>query len=133
MSKVVIFGSRGMMDFQILCEAVKESGFDISEVVSGCCKDSPDELGEKWGFENGIPIKYFPAKWEDLEAPNAVIRVRKNGRRYNVRAGHDRNKLMALYGDKGIGLWDGTSSGTEDMIKALRGLNKEVYVKRVRL
>jgi hypothetical protein len=46
-----------------------------------------------WRHE-GIIEKPYPAKWDDLDVPGAVIRTRAKGRRYNVVAGFQRNQQM---------------------------------------
>ena len=47
--KVIIAGSRGVEDYALVEEAVKQSGFDITEVVSGTAR-GVDLLGEHWAF-----------------------------------------------------------------------------------
>jgi hypothetical protein len=45
----------------------------------------------------GIEQELHPARWDDLDAPGAVIR-HKNGRPYNARAAHARNAAMVAAG-----------------------------------
>ena len=70
--KVIIAGGRDFDRMTALLQAIKTSGFGISEVVSGACrvkKQDPyafasgaDGLGEKWALVNGIPVKRFYAE-----------------------------------------------------------------------
>ena len=93
--KVIIAGSRTIYDMEELKKAIEESQFDITEVVCGGCA-GVDLLGERWAFDHGKPVKYFPANWE------------KHGKA----AGPLRNQEMAQDGEALILLWDGTSRGS---------------------
>ncbi|TVR45941.1 MAG: DUF2493 domain-containing protein [Planctomycetota bacterium] len=97
--KVIIAGSRGIADKTVLNDAIQESGFAITEVVSGCAK-GVDKLGEEWATENNIPIKRFKTRW-----------VHRG-------SGLDNNKKMIDYADAAIILWDGVSKGTKHMIQS---------------
>jgi hypothetical protein len=115
--KVIIAGGRDFKDYEKLKKAIEQSGWDITEVVSGCAPGA-DKLGERWAKENEVPVKPFPAEWDNLKAEGARIKVNKWGKKYNANAGHDRNEQMAVYVGKDGGLiaMDG-GSGTNDMKK----------------
>lgn len=106
-----IFGSNGLVAVE---EAVRRSGFEITEVVSGMAK-GVDTLGEEWANERGIPIKGKPANWE----------------KFGRAAGPIRNGEMALYADALIAVWDGKSAGTRDMISQMKRNKKPVFVYNV--
>lgn len=109
--KVIIAGCRYINDAEPLVEAIRDSKFNITEVVSGNAK-GVDTLGEQWAVENKVPIILFPANWE----------------LYNKAAGFIRNKQMAEYADALIAIWDGVSKGTESMIKLAEKNGLKVYV-----
>jgi YspA, cpYpsA-related SLOG family len=109
--KVIIAGSRGITSISILKDAIFQSDFLISEVVSGCAQ-GVDSLGELWANENGVPISRFPADWD----------------RFGRAAGMYRNSEMAEYADAAIILWDGSSRGTLDMIDKMRRARKPMEV-----
>jgi DNA polymerase I len=125
------------------CKFLKEisgdihpKGFKIGEVVCGMAPGA-DSLGYEWAKENGIPVAEFPADWDNLDVPNAVIRTRKDGKKYNAIAGHMRNEKMAEYahaeGDGAlIAIWDGQSRGTRDMIDRAKKLKMKVYVSKIK-
>lgn len=79
----VIAGGR---DFQLLLphfqwlDHLKDSAFDITEVVSGCAPGA-DAGGEEWAKLRNIPVKRFPAEWD----------------RHGRAAGPLRNEAMAKY------------------------------------
>lgn len=109
--KVVIAGSRSITDYNIVKQAIEESGFNITEVVSGTA-NGVDKLGEKYAIENNIPIKRFPADWN----------------RHGKSAGYKRNEEMAIYCDAVIAIWDGISNGTRHMINLAAKHNKPVFI-----
>lgn len=128
--KVIIAGSRSIVDFDTVCKAVEASGFEITEVVSGKA-NGVDALGENWAEANDIPVKGFPANWKNVRAKGAVIRSNKYGK-YNAVAGILRNQRMAKYADALIAVWDGVSTGTSNMIKEMEKLGKPVFVYEVK-
>jgi hypothetical protein len=112
--KVIIAGSRDITDFKVVLYAMDKCGFAVTEVVSGRCRGA-DKLGEEWASLKGIPVKPFPAKWNE------------NG--YFVRnAGFKRNQEMAIYADALVALWDGQSKGTKHMIDTANARHLKVFV-----
>jgi len=109
--KTIIAGSRDITDYSLVLKAIKKSGFNITEVVSGKAK-GVDTLGEQYAKEHNIKIKEFPADWKNL----------KNA------AGPIRNKQMGDYADSLIAVTNG-SKGTQHMIDyaTSRGLRVFVY------
>lgn len=114
--RVIIAGSRDIVDPGIVDEAVRESGFEITEVVSGGAR-GVDRMGEAWARKHGIPVKVFPADWD------------KNGKS----AGPIRNEEMAKYAEALIAIWDGYSRGTDNMIDRASAWNRKTYVRKVDL
>lgn len=110
--KTIIAGSRGIDEYQLVVEAIQESGFKITEIVSGEAR-GPDTLGEQWGQAHGIPIARFPAKWDV----------------HGKSAGFIRNNLMSSYAEALVAVWDGKSRGTRHMIESARKKGLKVYVK----
>jgi hypothetical protein len=58
--KIIIAGSRSMTDPSIVDDAIRDSRFQITEVVSGGAT-GVDTLAEIWAEQKGIPVKRFPA------------------------------------------------------------------------
>lgn len=109
--KVIIAGSRSITDYSVVAEAVEKSGFEITEVVSGCA-GGVDRLGEKWAKNHKIPIKKFPAQWS----------------KYGKSAGYVRNGAMARYADALIAVWDGVSRGTKHMMDLAKKEGVKFYI-----
>ena len=111
--KVIIAGSRGFSDFQLLyakCEEIL-ANVDEVEIVSGTARGA-DKLGEHYASLKGHSVIQFPADWD------------KHGRA----SGYIRNKEMADYSDCLIAFWDGESRGTKHMIDLAteRGLSVHI-------
>ena len=112
--RTIIAGSRENTDFLLVKKAIEESGFDITEVVSGTCR-GVDQHGEDWAEGHGIPITKFPADWNT----------------YGKKAGYIRNKEMADYADALIAVWDGKSKGTKITIDLAHNYGLSVFVYRI--
>lgn len=111
---VIIAGSRHFHDQDVVDQAVKDSGFDITCVVSGVAK-GVDILGELWAQAQGICIRSFPADWKE------------HGRA----AGPIRNKEMARVADALIALPCPCSRGTRSMIKLAERYGLKIFVREV--
>jgi hypothetical protein len=121
--KVIIAGGRDFTNYNLLkskCDKILSNQKDI-EIISGEASGA-DKLGEQYSEENNLKLKTFPANWNDFSEP-CKIKYRKNGSKYNALAGHVRNQKMADYADALIAFWDGSSTGTKDMIDRAKKSN----------
>lgn len=109
--KVIIAGIRRLTNYAAVLRAVEQSGFTITEVVSGCATGA-DTLGERWAKENHIPVKKFQADWDA----------------HGKAAGPIRNRQMAAYGEALIAIWDEMSPGTRNMISEAKKRGLPTYV-----
>lgn len=109
--KVIIAGSRSITNAATVANAIKESGFPVSEVVSGGAR-GVDKIGEFYAAIDKIPIKQFIPDWDGLGKV----------------AGFIRNQAMADYADALIAVWDGKSRGTKDMIDRATKKGLKVFV-----
>ncbi len=93
--KIIIAGGR---DYTLNSTdyAMLDTFTSITEVVCGCARGA-DTGGKLWAEAKGIPVKEFPADWEN------------NGKA----AGHIRNAEMADYADGAV-LFPG-GAGTKNM------------------
>lgn len=124
MVKLVIAGSRGITDITPVKEAAEESPWDIDENYPSTCKVEEIVHGGAKGVDTsanqlaeslGIPVRIFEPDWDEL----------------GKSAGPARNKEMAEYGDCLVAIWDGSSSGTRNMITVALHEGLDVYVKQV--
>ncbi|HLI50195.1 MAG TPA: DUF2493 domain-containing protein [Thermomicrobiaceae bacterium] len=111
-TRVIVAGSRGITDLNLVERAIQRSGLTVDEVVSGGAR-GVDQLGEQWARQHGLPVRRFPADWV----------------RHGKAAGYRRNEEMAAYATHLVAIWDGMSRGTKHMIQTAkrRGLPVHVY------
>ena len=112
--KVIIAGSRTITDPLELEAAIKDSGFQITEVISGGAQGI-DSLGAAWAQLNNIPCGFFLPDWE------------KHGKA----AGPIRNSLMAAEAEALILVWDGVSRGSQDMLNKATSKGLKVHTRVV--
>jgi len=115
--KVIVAGSRSITCAAFVDRAIRQSGFEITEVVCGMAM-GVDLLGKDWADEHHIPVKEMPADWRPDE-------------KYDRGAGFRRNERMVEYAEALIAIWDGESHGTKHMIELALEKGFQVYVYRV--
>ena len=113
--RVIIAGSRSIENYSILLDAIDESGFQVTTVISGRAK-GVDRMGETYAYLRGLTIDVFPADWD------------KHGKA----AGYIRNSEMAEHADALIAIWDGKSKGTKNMIEIAKRKGLKVFVKEIK-
>ena len=128
--KCIIAGSRNINDYDLVEQAIKESGFKIDEVVCGEA-NGVDRIGKLIAANNNIKIKSFPANWEDLTETPQKLKTNKFGRTYNILAGFNRNERMASYSSHLICIHN-YSNGSLNMIKLAKENNLIIYEKIVK-
>lgn len=110
--RTIIAGSRSFTDYEEVLGIVADSGFIITQVVSGDAI-GVDTVGIQIAEDYGIPFVRFPADWD------------RYGRK---RAGAIRNKQMAENADALIAVWNGFSSGTKNMINIANKMGLLVHI-----
>jgi len=129
--KLIIAGSRSLdlslKDLKFILEDFKVPMMIVTEIVSGAAKGI-DSLGIEYAISEGIPYKEFHPEWENLDVPGAVIRTNSYGKKYNAKAGHDRNFQMAQYADRAVVIMNRNSKGSLNMIDCMNKALKQVYI-----
>ena len=112
--RVIIAGSRGFNDYQILSESCDYFLKNKKNVViiSGHAVGA-DQLGEQYAKERGYTLEIYPADWKT----------------YGRSAGFKRNEQMGDIANALIAFWDGKSHGTKHMIEYAKnkGLKIRIY------
>jgi hypothetical protein len=111
--RVIVAGSRKINDIETVFGAIKESGFNVTTVISGGAR-GVDSIGEHYGIHNNIPVDRFIPDWRGL----------------GKSAGYIRNVQMADNADALVAVWDGVSNGTAHMIKAAASRGLKVFIYR---
>jgi hypothetical protein len=112
--KVIVAGSRSIIEMAHVEKAISLAGFVISEVVCGEA-NGVDTLGKVWARLNNVAVKSMRPNWYPLGV-------------YNKLAGFERNEEMGDYADALIAVYDGKSGGTKHMINYMKKLNKPYFV-----
>lgn len=116
--RLVIAGSRTIDDYELLRRIFLRGGktpHDAPhkyEIVHGDCPQGVDQLAQQYADQWDLPVHTIPADWDT----------------YGDAAGPIRNQRLAEYGDSLIALWDGESSGTENMIQEALAAGLAVHV-----
>jgi hypothetical protein len=110
--KVIIAGSRSIEDKEVVLQAIADSKFTITEVISGGAK-GVDRMGEEWAEEQGIPFRVIRTGWK------------RGGRG----GGFVNNEDMADQAEALIAVYDGESKGTKHMIDTMRKRGKKIFTK----
>lgn len=110
--KLIIAGGRDINAFPLLHGIFSFLNLhgEVTEVVSGGAT-GVDSAGEGYALANNIPVKKFPADWN------------QHGRA----AGPIRNRQMADYADALLLIWDGTSRGSANMKQEMGFRGKIVF------
>ena len=111
--KVIIAGSRNINSIDSVKWAVRDSGFEVTEVISGAAK-GVDTAGECWAQSNQIDRTVFHANWH----------------KWGKAAGPKRNERMASYADALIAIPEPGSKGTKSMIEIAKKAGLKVYIHR---
>ena len=112
--KLIVAGSRTIPKEKALdklmdsAKVIAMSGFN--EIVSGGCR-GVDEAGEAFAEYYDLKLTIMEAEWG----------------KWGKAAGPIRNRKMAEYADALFVIWDGKSSGSKNMIKAMEELDKEIF------
>lgn len=132
--RLIVAGGRDFDDYdrlsaELFALAENELGPYAVSIVSGLARGA-DHWGREFALREQVQLYEFPADWDNVDVPGAVVRTNRNGRQYNARAGIDRNHQMGDFADGLIAFWDGKSRGTKDMIEYMQSLEKPVRVVR---
>lgn len=125
----IIAGSRGI-DKSLTYEGIEKCLFapQITVVLSGMCPDSPDMWGVEWAVENDLAWREYYANWNNLKELPCKIKYNKYGKPYNALAGFNRNSRMVAVAQALIVIWDGKSSGSQDVLDKAIAANLQYFV-----
>ena len=120
----VVTGSRSITDYALVSMVLERCWFDITALWHGSQAgvkvgdkwlDTVDRLAARWAKSKGIPVREFPADWDEHGKAAGPIR---NQEMANAAVGQD-----ALL----VKIWDGSSTGTADCAKRFAKLGIPIY------
>jgi len=109
--KVLVCGSRYFENKELMEDVLKQ--WDIREIIEGEARGA-DTLAREYAERHGIPIRAFPAQWNE----------------YGKAAGPIRNSQMVKEGrpDLVVAFLASNSRGTQNMIDQAKKAGIETYV-----
>ena len=116
--RVLVCGGRSFNNYDAVfkrLDQLNKMRGPFEAVIHGAAKGA-DRIAGLWAIKNRVIQEQFPAKWSDLSAPGADIRVGVYGE-YNANAGTDRNQLMIDVGKPDAVVAFPGGSGTADMVR----------------
>lgn len=120
----IIAGSRSITNYDLVVQAIEESGFLLTEVISGHAK-GVDQLGERWAKEHNVRLHIMPAEWAKY-GRSAGIRRNGDMARYALE-----RKLLTGEPAGLILVWDGQSKGSASMAASGTYFQLRVYQKLI--
>lgn len=119
--RLLVFGGRGYnhggTTFMALDHLRAQLGVEV--IIHGAAPGADQLAGVYARANSGMSEDPYPADWDNLEAPGAVIVYRKDGKPYNLKAGFTRNQRMIDEGKPDMGLQFPGGAGTADMRRRL--------------
>lgn len=110
--KVIVAGSRDIEEYEIVKDAISQSGFYITMLVSGMAR-GVDRLAVQFALKYGIKIEEHYPEWN----------------KYGKKAGCLRNiKMLDSGAEALIAVWDGKSKGTAHIIREAKKRNVPIFV-----
>lgn len=115
---VIIAGTRGFKDMEVLSMALLDSGWRnrVREIVSGAEPTGVDHLGEEFCRVVGLKLTRFPADWAAHGRAAGPIRNEEMG------------KYAAEKGGRLLAIWDGQSKGTASMLSVAKRLKIPTFI-----
>ena len=110
-----IVGSRGFTNKQLVIDFVKSIKHP-NGIVSGGCKNSPDQYAEEEAIGRKLSRVIFEPHWSP--SPGKI----------NKGAAFERNKEIAAFCDVLVAFYDGSSNGTKHVMEEAKKLGKRVIV-----
>lgn len=131
--RIIVSGTRGYNDYEFFSNVIKAYIRKLNDpsyiFITGKASTGADALIIKYCKEHGKSWLEYPAKWKELDVPNAVIKTNPKGEKYNAVAGHQRNEEMAKVATHLLCFYDGHSKGTEHMIAVAKKYN--LYIESI--
>lgn len=97
----------------------------VTEFIQGGAKGA-DRIAKEWAKTKATIMRWeCKAAWTDLSHPDAIIKMRTDGVKYDAKAGHRRNARMLEWKPDLVVAFPG-GDGTADMVRQARAANVRV-------
>lgn len=127
--RVLVTGGRKYQDRARVARVLSSVNrkYGVTALIQGDA-DGADRLCKQWAIAKGIPVVSFPANWEDIDRPGAVIRTRRDGTKYDVLAGLYRNEKMLAESSPDCCIAFPGDTGTAHMLGLMRKSGLPLWV-----
>ncbi|MCA1379351.1 DUF2493 domain-containing protein [Bradyrhizobium sp. BRP05] len=114
--RVVVFGGRNFDDRRWLYRVLDDvhGRRKITCVIEGEASGA-DTLARKWAEDRGVGVDPYPADWDNIDRPGAIVRRNRRGKLYDAGAGFVRNERMLREGRPQHAIGFPGGRGTRDM------------------
>ncbi len=99
----------------------------FTKVVHGA-GGKADMAADAWAKDHAVPVQPYPAPWSDISRPDAVIRTRRDGTKYDAKQGINRNQQMLDEEDVELVVAFPGGNGTADMTRRARKAGIQLVV-----
>jgi hypothetical protein len=117
--RVLVCGGRRFFDKRLLDQTLSALTPPPTVIIEGEASGA-DILAREWAKSHGIPFEPYPADWDNITRPGAVVKRRYDGKFYDAAAGHIRNQKMLVEGKPDLVVAMPGGSGTADMVRRAR-------------
>jgi hypothetical protein len=126
--RLVVTGGRDYSDTARIFEALDDlhAVQPITTLIHGDAAGVDRRCGA-WAYQRGVPVDKYPAPWDDIDHPQAVVRYRRDGKPYDVMAGPRRNQQMIDDGKPDAGMVFPGGTGTADMRSRMVVAELEIF------
>lgn len=127
--RIVVTGGRDFKDRCIIhgCLDYIHSLKTITAIRHGNA-NGVDKICGEWARINHIVEEICEPDWDDISKPDAIIKETSSGKKYNAKAGHDRNQSMLDQLPKpDLCVPFPGGAGTKDMLKRMHKSGIPVY------
>jgi hypothetical protein len=116
MTRALVFGGRDYRDRRCLFDVLDDlhDYHEITCIIEGEAAGA-DRLSRQWAESRNVPFDPYPAGWDDIDRPGALVRRNRSGKLYDAAAGPFRNEKMLREGRPDIAIGFPGGSGTRDM------------------
>lgn len=109
--RVIVAGPRSFTDYEVVADAIESAPFTPTHIITGGA-NGVDTLAERWADENSVSKNTFKPDYDSHPGQVAPLK---------------RNEKMAKEGEALIAVWNGESSGTQNMIEQAEKAGLEIY------
>lgn len=116
--RVVVFGGRNYSDRRCLYAVLDAAHArrKITCIIEGEMSGA-DRLARQWAEDRGVAVDPYPADWDNISRPGAVVRRNSCGKLYDAAAGPFRNERMLREGRPNAAIGFPGGDGSRDMSK----------------